>query len=198
MKTVGHLAMVAGVLSASSTFAADLRIPPLHPRPAPASYQFERPPQPAPVTVVPTVPDVAKDAPPPMRDPAPVAPDSGGPTWLERFGPFLKSQLEMIITGSITPPVQSPCETGRGHGAQRSSAACRKPQAHGSKTGQRPVSLLETAPSTGDDVMVRPRMPDARPRTPEPSRRVSSDAPAPPVIGTVTVFAPMPAVQPPY
>jgi hypothetical protein len=187
MQSVWRLAMLAGLIVATPVFAAELPIPPLNPTPARASFPQPQPLQPAPVTIVPSVPDVAREAPPPpaYRDPTPEQPDAS-PTWLERFGPFLKSQLDMIFTGSITPQEEPRCETGKRRGDQQ---ACRSPRQRGSKATRRPTSMLET-PSDGE-LMVRPRVPDAK-------RKTGAAAAASPAPATVTVIPPLPRMQPLY
>jgi hypothetical protein len=134
------IAGVIVVLMGAPALAADLQIPPLLPHPTKASIApWEIPvPQRAPArpsvrdTVVPNIPksersSETKDSikeeavkqtptPPPVESAAPatqISPtEAPQPSLLERFGPFLKSQLEEIFTGSIRrrqEPVEPDC-----------------------------------------------------------------------------------------
>lgn len=114
------LSGLAAVLVVVPARAADLKIPP--PLPSATKASFRPPPSravaplPAPVElVVPNVPDEAPvqqpaAAPPPPVDAEPhPADDAPMPTLLDRFGPFLKSQLELIFTGSIPKNSETRC-----------------------------------------------------------------------------------------
>jgi hypothetical protein len=80
-------------------------------------------------------------SPPSPPAPPPAADDGHVPTFLERFGPYLKSRLEAFVTGSIgRRPASPPCESVvRSHAhrtshARLSTGACVSEPMRGSRT----------------------------------------------------------------
>lgn len=160
MNIVQRLVVAAGVLLAMPALAADLRIPPPLTTPTKASlippHSAAPPPPPAlpAAPSAPAKPELAKEspampapapavAPPPLPAPparselpasSPAELPAATPTWLERFGPFLRSQLERIfadeiVTGSITP-AKPRCGTGTKATSRTERDPCRAQPPH--------------------------------------------------------------------
>jgi hypothetical protein len=101
--------------------------------------------------------DIAKQSPPAPDSAGPTAPSEATsgepprPTWLERFGPFLKSQLEEIFTGSIKPPAPAAseprCEPARKESRRVNSTACHRAHPTREKSARRRAPMSIT-PST--------------------------------------------------
>ncbi|HEY0441667.1 MAG TPA: hypothetical protein VGD36_16485 [Xanthobacteraceae bacterium] len=61
--------------------------------------------------------------PPPAVAPAP-EPENAEPSWIERFGPFIKSQLDSMFTGSVPPQT---CAAGARPPGTAAAATCMRP-----------------------------------------------------------------------
>jgi hypothetical protein len=176
---VAVLGLAVLLVAAAPVAAADLPIPPLLPSPTKASLSpWDRPAPPAQAapldSVIPNIPnkDIVKETPaepraiqppePPIMESSPGELPST-PTWLERFGPFLKSQLDMIFTGSITPPAEPRCEPGKKSSKRSTAKACGKPPPRRNRSAQRHAPPAASPPTA----------------SPPPARPSAGRAPAP-------------------
>jgi hypothetical protein len=168
MRALRQSVLLAGLLLASPALGAELQIPALHQSPVKASFPWAPAAAPAvisprlpskrviPATITPAPNSMAKEPAAPALVPEPIEPEtshkdsqpgppSAEPTWLERFGPFLRSQLDMIVTGSIAPP-GSRCDFGK---KQTSRSHCGPARSKRAKSAKRsspqlpPVAPLE-------------------------------------------------------
>jgi hypothetical protein len=68
-------------------------------------------------------PAAAEPPPPPAVAPAP-EPENAEPSWIERFGPFIKSQLDSMFTRSVPP---QNCAAGARPPRTAAAASCMQP-----------------------------------------------------------------------
>lgn len=136
MRTSAAAISLFALYAGYSAEAAELRVPARLNSPQPARAVPAVAPQPEPQKreALPAAPE----PPPPAAVPPAAEPENTEPSWIERFGPFIKSQLDTLFTGSTPPP-------------QRCAARARPARSDGAAPCVRPVVKRQHSRNRGAD-----------------------------------------------